>query len=102
MKFLKLLKNRYIIVLVVMFSYVAFFDVYSLGVQFRMQQQLSHLKQEIKRYQQEYSADSSAYENLLHDKESIETYVREHLYMKKANEDIFLIEELTPEDLPNP
>ncbi len=99
MRILKLLKNRYIIVLLVIGIYLVFFDAYSVGVQYRLLRELNHLESETERYQEEYKQDSIAYEALLRDNESIETYVRERLYMKRADEDIFLMEKpWEPED----
>lgn len=97
MKMLHILKNKYVIVLLVVGSYLLFFDSYSIGVQYKLSKELNRLKSETEQYRQAFVQDSIHYQNLINKPESIERYAREHLYMKKANEDIYLIEYIEDE-----
>lgn len=94
---LHILKNKYVIVLLVVGSYLLFFDSYSIGVQYKLSKELNRLKSETEQYRQAFVQDSIHYQNLINKPESIERYAREHLYMKKANEDIYLIEYIEDE-----
>ncbi len=91
MSFLKIIKNRFIIVTLVFLGYLIFLDQYNFHAQYRLLSELSHLEDEKEFYQNELYKDSLTYHTLFNNKENIEKYARERFMMKKPNEDIFLI-----------
>lgn len=83
------LRNRYVLSLLIFGVYISFFDHYSLLKQFELQQTLSDLEREKAQYIQtiEESADLKA---TIHADE--ERFARERYYMKRADEDVFIVE----------
>lgn len=69
---------------------MTFFDVNSFIKQYKLSQELSELKQHEDYYRSEIKKDSLIIQALSQD-EGMEKYAREHYYMKKENEDIFIV-----------
>lgn len=59
----------------------------------RLQREVSELKKEAKLIEKGIEQDSIAAVSLIDNPEAIETYGREHYYMKRQNEDIFIVKE---------
>jgi cell division protein FtsB len=51
------------------------------------------MEKEIRFYQDEIKSDKQKKDELLSGKEGLEKFAREHYFMKKQNEDIFIIKE---------
>ncbi|MGM9760310.1 MAG: septum formation initiator family protein [Parabacteroides sp.] len=54
-------------------------------------QKIRSLEREIKHYEQEIEVNSKKLHDLHTDKEGLERFAREEYYMKRANEDVFII-----------
>lgn len=55
--------------------------------------EISELQQKIAEQQQRFAEDHQALERLKNDPEEVRRVAREHYYMKKDNEDVFIIED---------
>ncbi|NOR87049.1 MAG: septum formation initiator family protein [Bacteroidales bacterium] len=91
MKFLKILKNRYVYITLLFLGYLLIFDQYNFYAQYRLMSELSQLEDEKEFYQAELQKDSMTYYTLFDNKGNLEKFARERFKMKKSNEDIFLI-----------
>lgn len=90
-KWLKIILNRYILVLVVFGVWMLFFDENNAIRQVRACRDLHKLQAEKKYYEDkinEYNFQLKAIDN---DMGFVEKYAREHYYMSKPNEDVFVV-----------
>lgn len=87
----KVLTNRYVLVLTLFAIWMAFFDTNSLLIHLELQEEIEKLDKQKEFLQQEIAKDKKALKKLSHPAE-LEKLAREQYYMKKANEEIFLIE----------
>ncbi|WP_179351956.1 FtsB family cell division protein [Winogradskyella vidalii] len=90
-KYLKPFKNIYTIVIVVFVVWMLFFDAHSLLFHHELNTDINELEYQKEHYKNEMAKDSKAIKQLSTD-EGIERTARENYYMKKSNEDIFIIE----------
>jgi cell division protein DivIC len=88
---LKYLKNIYILILVVFVIWMVFFDTNSLIIHSQYNSEIDDLEAEKEYYKKEIEKDQEAIDELSRE-EGIETFAREQYYMKKDNEDIYIIE----------
>lgn len=56
-------------------------------------EKIRSLEKEIRHYQKEIEINSKKLNDLRTDKEGLERFAREEYYMKRANEDVFIIKE---------
>ena len=87
----KLLKNKYFIVIVLFVVFFFFIDDNGLLTSVKLQKQLNQLKEKEKYYISEIEKDSIGTIRLQQDVDWIEKYGRENYYMKRSNEEIFII-----------
>ncbi|MGJ8549174.1 FtsB family cell division protein [Winogradskyella wichelsiae] len=90
-KYLKPFKNIYIIVLAVFLVWMFFFDAHSWLFHHELNNDIEELEYQKEHYRNEMAKDNKAIKELSTD-EGIERTARETYYMKKSNEDIFIIE----------
>ncbi|REE24518.1 FtsB family cell division protein [Winogradskyella pacifica] len=90
-KYLKPFKNIYVIVLVVFMVWMLFFDAHSWLFHHELNTDINELEYQKEHYRNEMAKDNKAIKELSTD-EGIERTARETYYMKKSNEDIFIIE----------
>jgi cell division protein DivIC len=88
---LEYLKNKYIIVILAFLIWMTFFDPKDFGIIYSRTQKLKELKESEKHLTTEIANTRAELSLLKSDAESIETYAREHYYMKKDNEDLFIV-----------
>ena len=88
---LKILGNRYVIVLVFFIIWMLFLDNTSYVEHRILNKQLESLEDNKKYYQDEIKKDNENIK-LLKNQDQIEKYAREKYYMKRDNEDIYIIE----------
>ena len=86
----KILTNRYILVLLVFVIWMMFFDTNSWLTHQKLDNEISEIKTNIEYYQSEIEQDNKVL-NTLKDSVEIEKYARETYYMKRENEDVFII-----------
>ena len=92
-KIKKIFLNKYLIVFVVFTVFVTFFDEHNLIHRWQSHQRIDQMEKEIKFYQDEIKATQQKKNELQSSKENLEKFAREHYYLKKENEDIFIINE---------
>lgn len=88
---LKILGNRYVIVLVFFFVWMVFLDNTSYIEHRIINKQLNELEDNKKYYQDEINKDEENIK-ILKNPDQIEKYAREKYYMKRDSEDIYIIE----------
>ena len=84
----KPLRNRYFLVLIFFFAWLIFFDRHDVWTQYRLQQSLNKLKEDKSFYQQKIEEVKQQRLDIELNKEK---FAREKYYMKKDNEDVFLM-----------
>jgi cell division protein DivIC len=95
--FLKILGNRYVLVILFVTVWLLFLDNYAYLEHKVLDKQIDELENNKQYYLQEIKKDSTAIKQL-NNPDQIEKYAREKYYMKRDNEDIYIIE--FEEDIP--
>ncbi|TXN35188.1 septum formation initiator family protein [Flagellimonas hymeniacidonis] len=90
-KWFKVMTNMYILVLTIFVIWMAFFDTNSLMIHLELRKEVKKLEKQKEFLQGEIKKDKKILEKLS-SKEELEKFAREKYYMKKENEEIFLIE----------
>ncbi|MBD3862483.1 MAG: cell division protein DivIC [Olleya marilimosa] len=88
---MKWYKNIYIIILISFCVWMIFFDTNSLISHHEVNQEFNKLEDEKEYYKKEIAKDKKAIKKLSTE-DGLETFAREKYYMKKENEDIYIIE----------
>jgi cell division protein DivIC len=89
--FLKMIANRYILVLIFFVIWMLFFDNYSYLEHRVLNQEIDEIEDNIDYYKAEIKKDSASIKHLKND-DRVEKFAREKYYMKRENEDIYIIE----------
>ena len=90
-KFFKFFSNIYILITTIFLIWIIFIDSNSLAVNMKLKSQINELENKIKHLQNEINQDQKLISNLKN-LDSLEKYGREKHFMKKQNEEIFIIE----------
>ena len=90
-KFFKIVSNLYILISVVFFIWIFFIDSNSILVNIKLNKEIRELKERKDILENQIQIDKQIISNL-QNPDSLEKYAREKLYMKKENEEIFIIE----------
>ena len=90
-KFVKIIKNKYVIILIVFIVWMTFWDENSFLNHRELNNEIEKLEDANSYYQKQIDTDSKIIENL-NNPDSMEKYAREEYKMKKKNEDIYIIE----------
>ena len=96
-KILNVLKKTYVIIILFFVIWMIFFDTNSLLMHFELNQKIKKLENQKNYYKEEIRKDKASIIEIESDS-GIEKYAREKLFMKKENEEIFLIEFDTIDD----
>ena len=89
----KILLNKYLIVFLAYTVFVTFFDQHSLIYRWQTHRKINELEKEYEFYQNEIKSNKLKKFELQSSNANLEKFAREHYYMKKENEDIFIIKE---------
>ncbi len=89
---LRLLTNRYVIVLVVFGVWVTVFDANSLMEIYGASVRVESLNQKRDHYKKNIKRDSLRLEELRTNRSNLEKFAREQYYMRRDNEDIYVAE----------
>jgi cell division protein FtsB len=92
MKFLSILKNKYLIVTAIFLVWVFFFAQYDLMSQKNQKDELKAMEQKIEYLEKEVTILQEEKNLLKNDSITLEKYAREKYYMKKNNEDVFVFD----------
>ena len=90
-KFFKLFSNIYILITTVFLIWILFLDSNSVVVNIKLKSQINDLENKINQLQKEIEIDKKLIATLKN-LDSLEKYGREKHFMKKQNEEIFIIE----------
>jgi len=95
-----IIRNKYFLAVVVFLAWIMFFDKNDLISQYQDRQALYELQKEKKYYQEEILNTRRQLDELLSDSKSLEKFAREKYYMKKPNEEIWLVIDNSPKPQP--
>ena len=84
------LRNRYFVVLFFFFAWMIFFDKHNLWTQYQLQSSLNKLKSDKSFYTEQIE---EVREQAADIERNTEKFAREKYYMKKKNEDVYIIVE---------
>ena len=85
--------NTYVVV-VVFFLFITFVVGDStLYKRYTYDEKIRRLEREIRHYKKEIETDRKKLDDIRTNREGLERYAREEFYMKRANEDVFIIED---------
>lgn len=90
-KWFKIFTNTYILVLTIFVIWMAFFDTNSLLIHLELRNEIKKLEKQKDFLKDEIAKDKEILEKMS-DENELEKLAREKYYMKKENEEIFLIE----------
>ena len=90
-KILKFVKSTYGIIIILFIFWMIFFDSNSLIIHSELNNDIKELNEQKTYYEKEIAKDKIEHEMIQSDS-GLEKYAREKLFMKKDNEEIFLIE----------
>ena len=93
LKLKPVLGNKYALVLILFGTWMVFFEENDLLSRFKYDQKIRKLNNEIAYYEKEIVESSRKMLELQASSETLEKFAREEYLMKKANEDIFIIED---------
>ena len=83
--------NAYWLVTIVFFALTFVLGDSSLYKRYTYDEKIRSLEKEIKHYQKEIEVNSKKLNDLHTDKEGLERFAREEYFMKKPNEDVYII-----------
>jgi cell division protein DivIC len=83
--------NAYWLVTIVFFALTFIMGDSSLYKRYTYDEKIRSLEKEIKHYQKEIEINSKKLNDLHTDKEGLERFAREEYFMKKPNEDVYII-----------
>jgi cell division protein FtsB len=90
-QYLKPFKNVFVLILVVFVVWMLFFDANSWLIHHELNTEVDDLENEKEYYKKEIEKDKKDLKKLSTE-EGLEKFAREEYYMKRDNEDIFIIE----------
>jgi cell division protein DivIC len=88
----KWLRNRYVIIAVLFLVWISFFDQNSLIYQYKLRREIRNIEANKRFYKSEIEKLSRENRELFGDVRNLEKFGREKFYMKKADEDLILID----------
>ena len=88
---IKFLKNSYVIIIVIFVIWMIFFDSNSILVHNELNNDINDLNNQKEYYKNEIEKDNIELNQIRTDS-GLEKYAREKLFMKRDNEEIFIIE----------
>lgn len=90
---LKVLKNKYFITTILFLVWIIFFDENSFVSRAENKRRLNELNRQKEYYIERIEADKEKFEDLNAGKNELEKFAREHYFMSKPDEDIFIVTE---------
>jgi cell division protein FtsB len=90
-KFMRYVRNKYLIAILVFFVWLLLFDRNSLIDRVKYLRMRQDLENEKQYYIERIAEDSHRLNELKTDRDNLEKFAREQYFMKKENEDVFVI-----------
>ncbi len=87
----KYILNKYFLTLFCFFVWMIFFDSTSFLVINEMNQEVNKYEKQLQYYKSEYEKNDQFYKKLMNNKDEKEKFARENYFMKKPNEEIFIL-----------
>lgn len=94
-KWIRVLINKYTILIFIFLVYVTFFDDHNLIKRFRNAAEIEKLNSELDIYQMKIRESRDEIYKLQNDTAYLEKYAREKYYMRKPDEDVFIFRDST-------
>ncbi len=91
----KLVQNKYVIACLSFLVWILFFDRNDLFTQWDRKQELNKLEQSKAYYQDEIKSINKGLAEIQNNPAIIEKYARENFYLKRPNEDLFIVVDST-------
>ena len=88
-----ILKNKYLVSLLAFIIWTSFFDRNDLFTQLERRKELRQLETSEAYYEQEITGIKKELADLQNDPAILEKFAREKFYLKRDNEDVFIIED---------
>jgi len=88
---LKIVSNKYLLISILFGVWMLFLDNYSYMDQRQINKQIDELQDNKKYYQEEIRKDKENIK-LLKNQDQVEKYAREKYYMKRENEEVYIVE----------
>lgn len=89
--FQKYVLNKYSITVAIFLVWMTFFDSTSFLVINEMNGEINKYERQLAYYKEEYRKNDEFYKKLMNDKQEKEKFARENYFMKKPNEEIFIL-----------
>lgn len=87
----KYILNKYTITIFLFLVWMIFFDSTSFLVVNELNQEVNKYEDQLEYYKTEYDKNSEFYNRLMNNKDEKEKFARENYFMKKPNEEIFIL-----------
>ena len=87
----KYILNKYTITIFLFLIWMVFFDSTSFLVVNELNQEVNKYEDQLEYYKTEYEKNSEFYNRLMNNKDEKEKFARENYFMKKPNEEIFIL-----------
>ena len=89
----KVVRNKYDAVTLIFLLFIFFLGENNVLVTHKLKRDVAELNREIELLENDIKRDSAEAESLIGNIDALETYGREHYYMKRDNEDIYIIKD---------
>ena len=89
----KIVRNKYVAVTLIFLLFFLFLGENNVMVTHRLKRELAELNKEADLLEKNIRQDSIDAVSLTSNRDALETYGREHYYMKRSNEDIYIIKD---------
>ena len=90
-KWVRFLSNKYVLILILFLVWMVFFDANSYLIHHELDRDIDALEDNAEFYQKEIDHDKSFIKKM-EDSNEMEKFAREKYYLKKENEEIYIIE----------
>ena len=90
-KWIRFVSNKYVLILILFIIWMIFFDTNSYFIHNELDSDINALEDNAEFYQKEIENDKSFIKKM-EDSNEMEKFAREKYYLKKENEDIYIIE----------
>ena len=90
-KWVRIFSNKYLLIVLLFSAWMFFFDTNSFFIHNELNNNIETLENNKKIYEDEIEKDKAFIEKMK-DSNEVEKYAREKYYLKKENEDIYIIE----------
>lgn len=90
---LVILRNKFVLTIVVFLVWLTFFDRYNLVDMIGTSSRIKEMKAEKEYYKTKITEDSTRIMELTTNNENLEKYAREQYLMKKSDEDIYIVKQ---------